>query len=77
MWDLSSPGIEPMAPAVEVWSLNHWTPREVLFAPFSEDSSTHGTIQCSSVAKSYLALCNPMDCNTPGFPVLYHLPEFA
>ena len=24
-------GIEPMPPAVEVWSLNHWTMREVLF----------------------------------------------
>ena len=22
-------------------------------------------------------LCNPMHCNTPGFPVLQHLPEFA
>ena len=22
-------------------------------------------------------LCNPMDCNKPGFPVLYHLPELA
>ena len=43
MWDLSSPGTEPMAPAVEVWSLNHWTPREFLFAPFSDDSSPHGT----------------------------------
>ena len=22
-------------------------------------------------------LCNPMDCSTPGFPVLHYLPEFA
>ena len=22
-------------------------------------------------------LCDPMDCSTPGFPVLYHLPELA
>ena len=22
-------------------------------------------------------LCNPMNRSTPGFPVLYHLPEFA
>ena len=22
-------------------------------------------------------LCEPMDCSTPGFPVLHHLPEFA
>ena len=21
--------------------------------------------------------CNPMDCSTPGFPVLYHLPELS
>ena len=23
------------------------------------------------------ALCNPMDCSTPGFSVLHYLPEFA
>ena len=32
---------------------------------------------CCSVAQSCLTLCNPMDCSTPGFPVLHHLPEFA
>ena len=26
---LPQPGIEPMPPAVEEWSLNHWTTREV------------------------------------------------
>ena len=26
---------------------------------------------------SYPALCNPMDCSMPGFPVLHHLPELA
>ena len=26
---------------------------------------------------SCLTLCSPMDCSTPGFPVLHHLPEFA
>ena len=30
---------------------------------------------CCSVTKSCLTLCNPMDCSTPGFPVLHHLPE--
>ena len=30
-----------------------------------------------SVAKSHLPLCDPMDCCTPGFPVLHYLPEFA
>ena len=32
---------------------------------------------CCSVAKSYPNLCNPMNCSTPGFPVLHYLPEFA
>ena len=30
---------------------------------------------CGSVAKSWPTLCNPMDCNTPGFPVHHQLPE--
>ena len=30
-----------------------------------------------SVTKSCTALWDPMDCSTPGFPVLHHLPEFA
>ena len=30
-----------------------------------------------SVAQWSLTLRDPMDCNTPGFPVLHHLPEFA
>ena len=32
---------------------------------------------CCSVAKSCQTLCDPVDCGTPGFPVLHHLPEFA
>ena len=28
---------------------------------------------CCSVAKSCLALCDPMDCSMPGFPVLHSL----
>ena len=31
----------------------------------------------SSVTQSCLTLCNPMDCNTPGFPVHHQLPELA
>ena len=30
-----------------------------------------------SVAQSCPTLCNPMDCSTPGFPVLHHLPELV
>ena len=32
---------------------------------------------CCSVAKSCPTLCDPMDCSTPGFPVLHHLPEIT
>ena len=32
---------------------------------------------CCSAAKLCLTLWDPMDCNTPGFPVLYYLPDFA
>ena len=30
-----------------------------------------------SMAQSRPILCNPVDCSTPGFPVLHHLPAFA
>ena len=32
---------------------------------------------CCSVTQWCLTLCGPVDCNTSGFPVLHHLPEFA
>ena len=31
----------------------------------------------SSVAQSCPALCNPMDCSTPSFPIHHQLPELA
>ena len=33
MWDLSSPTRELVPLAVEAWSLNHWTAREVPVCP--------------------------------------------
>ena len=32
---------------------------------------------CCSVTQSCLTLFDPVDCSTPGFPILHHLPEFA
>ena len=32
---------------------------------------------CCSVAQSCWTLCDPMDCRTPGFPVLHYVLEFA
>ena len=34
-------------------------------------------LHVSSVAQSCPTLCDPMDCSTPGFPVLHQLPELA
>ena len=42
---------------------------------FSEAVCKAGTWVYCSVAQSCLILCNPMDCSTPGFPVLHYLPE--
>ena len=38
---------------------------------------TRTLLCCCSVAQSCLTLCNPMDCSTPGLPVLHYLMEFA
>ena len=34
-------------------------------------------VQLCSVAQPYLTLCDPMDCNKPGFSVLHYLLEFV
>ena len=36
-----------------------------------------GVFCCCSVAQSCPALCDPIGCSTPGFPVLHYLLEFA
>ena len=35
------------------------------------------SVQFSSVPQPCPTLCDPMDCSTPHFPVLHHLPELA
>ena len=36
----------------------------------------HCCCRCGSAFQSCPTLCNPMDCSTPGLPVLHHLPKF-
>ena len=43
----------------------------------SHQQKMNVTILLLFVAQSCPALCDPMDCCPPGFPVLHHLPEFA
>ena len=38
---------------------------------------SHLYMQFHSVAQSYPALCDPMDCSTPGFPVHHQLPDLT
>ena len=40
-------------------------------------SVSHLVNSCYSVAQLCPALCDAMDCSTPGFPVLDYLPELA
>ena len=44
---------------------------------FHEGLKYISRISFSSVAQSCPTLCDPMDCSTPGFPVLHQLPELA
>ena len=45
--------------------------------PGREAERWHSSWGYCSVTELCLTLCDPMDCSTPGFPVLRHLPEFA
>ena len=38
-------------------------------------ASLRGSVHFSSIAQSCLTLCDPVDCSTPGFPVLHQLPS--
>ena len=57
--------------------------REITILPGAIDfddrkgGGTHWSVCGCSVAKSHLTLCNPMDCSTPGFPILLCLSECA
>ena len=43
----------------------------------AEEGKAESSDQGCSVTQSCLTLCDSMDHNTPGFPVLHYLPEFA
>ena len=53
-----------------------WEARQKTFRLESVSFALCPPLYCS-VAQSCLTLSDPMDCSTPGFPVLHHLPEFA
>ena len=53
-----------------------WAVPEVFICTWIE-ADWSGTRGGCSVAQSCLSLCDPMDCSTPGFPLLHHLLELA
>ena len=44
--------------------------------PLGAESQSPWGLSCS-VANSGPPLCNPLNCSTPGFPVLHYFPELA
>ena len=50
--------------SIKYFLINFWVRSNISFS-------------CCSVTQSCLTLCDPIDCSTPGLPVIYHLPEPA
>ena len=48
-----------------------------LYAVCKQNTSNPMLFQFSSVAQSYLTLCDPMNCSTPGLPVHHQLLGFT
>ena len=63
---LPDPGTEPESPTLA----SRFLPTE---PPRKPQHSTAVAVH----SRSCPTFSNPMDCSTPGFPVLHHLPEFA
>ena len=64
---------------VQVCHMSSQLCKEVIVAAlyFMEGTGAQRSCCCCSVTQSRLTFCNPMDCSTPGFLVLHHLPELA
>ena len=54
----------------------NWIDFQTLTYPNLSDMNS-ASVQFRSVAQSCVTLWDPMDCSTPGFPVLHQLPELA
>ena len=47
------------------------------FTTVPPEKPYHDIVQFSSVTQSCPALCDPMDCSTPGLPVHHQLPQLT
>ena len=66
------------------WNLGHFLGQLIYPSSYNSFLVLHPetigipvTCCCCSVVQSCLTLCDPMDCSTPGFPVLHHLLKLA
>ena len=60
------------------WATVHRVAKSWLWLNTQAQSSVEtGSVQFPSVAQSYLALCDPMDCSTPDLPVHHQLLELT
>ena len=66
-WNLSEKTVDAANPA------NHWCLPSSRLNPHTASTCCCGC----SVTESRPTLCDPMDCRTPGFPVLYYVQEVA
>ena len=79
--NLLNPGTEPkspVSPALQADSFIIEPPgKPTVITSTSHKSNGNWRSLDSSVIQSCPTLCDPMDCSTPGFPVLHHLQELA
>ena len=68
-----------LIPLLSLCRSHHWTRQRTRGPPQSFSWLTLIQLPCysGSVAQWCPILCDPMDCSTPGFPVLHCLLEFA
>ena len=59
------------------WATVHGVTNSQTWLNNQHTENTQLYIQFSSVAQSYLTLCDPMDWSMPGLPVHHQLPEFT
>ena len=64
---VNRPRMEPMTPAVEVWSPNHWTTGEIPIKRFLMYPLPFIYRNVRVITQPCLTLCDPMDCSLPGY----------
>ena len=75
-WDSAAQLLVTQEPKVR----DQWAKQRLSHKPGArKGNSKRGNGHClhCTATRACRTLCDPNDCSTPGFPVLYHLPEFA